>query len=551
VRTLTEMTVQRHQTFVLLFIVRVSICTFFVLLLFLPSKARTQEFPSIFPEDVKAHCVEAAPSARQVAVTASTPDTAINALAAASDSQAIALPDTPSAYPQGESSSRGSAPSNTMQSGNSLQPLASPRFHSEKFNLRASLVQSLEMTVFYHAWRAAFDPSLRYQLAHKPFFHDWFASYTDYHMDRWNDGDSFLVNDVGHPLEGATYGRVFLQNNPKSFVPIGRHNGYWKSRLLALAWMTAWSAQFEVGPLSETAIGNQGGYTYVNGCGTYKYCLNNPKYPDTPTNNTGWTDFIATPTVGLAWILGEDTIDRFIVTPIARQHRVLGGRILRSALEPSRSFAALFAGKFPWMLPAPENNFVVSRRPKPPTTADPNEVQLQHWEIGTQYTNLSLPVLKEGCPAGCRVNLSGVGFNFDYKLTRDFGLDSTLNFLPGQNGTKALMQGQFGAKMGERWKHWGLFAKVRPGFIYYGSAMPGGGSTTPTHLTRFAWDFGCIVEVYAHRNATLRLDVGTTMVRYLANYPDPRMSELGSVLSNQYYVNQGNFQLSTAYVFRF
>jgi len=71
------------------------------------------------------------------------------------------------------------------------------------------------------------------------------------------------------------------------------------------------------------------------------------------TNNTGWTDFIIAPIVGLGWIVGEATINRFIVTPIARDHRIFGGRILRSALGPSRSFAALFAGKFPGMLPAP------------------------------------------------------------------------------------------------------------------------------------------------------------------------------------------------------
>ncbi len=70
-------------------------------------------------------------------------------------------------------------------------------------------------------------------------------------------------------------------------------------------------------------------------------------------------------------------------------------------------------------------------------------------------------------------------------------------------------------------------------------------------MARFTWDFGGIVEVYTHRNTTLRLDVGTTLVRYLANYPDPNMSEIGSVQSNQYYTNQGNFQVSTAYVYRF
>jgi len=36
-------------------------------------------------------------------------------------------------------------------------------------------------------------------------------------------------------------------------------------------------------------------------------------------------------------------------------YRIIGGRVLRAALEPSRSFAAIFAGKSPWDLPSPES----------------------------------------------------------------------------------------------------------------------------------------------------------------------------------------------------
>ena len=136
---------------------------------------------------------------------------------------------------------------------------------------------------------------MRWNLAHKPFFHDWFASYGGYNMKRWGDGDDFVVNDVGHPLEGAVFARVFLQNSPNSQVVIGKNRRYWMSRLKALGWAAAWSTETEIGPLSETNIGNQGGFTYVPGCGTYLVCLNNPKYPKPPTNNTGWTDFVVTP----------------------------------------------------------------------------------------------------------------------------------------------------------------------------------------------------------------------------------------------------------------
>jgi len=428
---------------------------------------------------------------------------------------------------------------------------------SDKIKWKPMLVQALEFTVFQHAWRAAWDPGLRYLIAHKPFWHDYGVSLTDYNMNHWSDGDNFLVNDVGHPLEGAVYGRLFLQNDPKSFVQIGRHNGYWKTRLQSLAWMTFWSTQFEVGPLSETDIGNQGGFYYSNGCGTSKACLTTPPWSAGTnrwyglggiTNNTGWTDFIITPIVGLGWIVGEDTIDRYIVTPIAREHRILGGRVLRSALEPSRSMAALFAGKFPWMLPANENNFIYHAKPvKPPR--DP----VQHWALGTQYTYVSLPVLTRSCPATCREGFSGAGTTFVYNFTHGFGFDSTINFLPGQNGSQAMMQGLFGVRLGQQFNHVGVFGKVRPGFIYYRNAIPGGGNDNPASLTRFAWDFGGIVEVYPHRESrsVIRFDVGTTLVRYLTDRYDDRFTQIGGVISNQYIVNQGNFQFSTGYTYRF
>jgi hypothetical protein len=277
--------------------------------------------------------------------------------------------------------------------------------------------------------------------------------------------------------------------------------------------------------------------------------LNNPKYHQGPTNNTGLTDWIATPLLGGAWVLAEDTLERYVVAPVARNHRILGGRILRASLEPSKDFAALFAGKFPWQLAQAENNFT-PQPPKPHKVGKDYETLFPHWGIGTQYTNISLPVLEPGCRTGCRENLSGIGFNFEYYLMKRLAFDSTVSLLPAQIGASGMTQGLFGVKLGESFKHWGLFAKVRPGFVYYDEAYPGGNSRSSTNLTRFAWDLGGIVEVYTHRHGKLRLDVGTTIVRYLADAPDQGLSQIGSRLSTQYYVNQGNLQISAGYVFR-
>ena len=423
-----------------------------------------------------------------------------------------------------------------------------PKTTEDKFHWGPALLQATNMTLFAHAWRAAWDPSLRYDLAHKPFFHDWSASYSGYNMSRWNDGDDFMVNDVGHPLGGAALGRVYLQNDDASWVQISKTRQYWGSRLKALAWMAVWSTQFEIGPLSETAFGNQGGWTYVNRCGTALSCLEHPEYGP-PTNNTGWTDFIMTPAVGLLWILGEDAADRYIVTPIARRHHILGRGILGTALEPSRSFASMFAGHAPWHLPAPENHFTYNAKPRP-KREDPNRAPLKRYELGAGYTNVSLPVVKSECGV-CRQNNSGFGSIFTFNFNRVIGLDNSVSLLPAQGGSRGMVEGLFGIRVGERFKHWGIFGKVRPGFIYYQEAMPGLGGDQSTSLTRFAWDFGGIVEIYPNRRSSLRFDLGTTMVRYLSDHPDPRMSQLGDLRSNQYYVNQGNFQIATSYAYRF
>ena len=134
--------------------------------------------------------------------------------------------------------------------------------------------------------------------------------------------------------------------------------------------------------------------------------------------------------------------------------------------------------------------------------------------------------MKTDCNCVSRQYNSGVGFNGNYNLMRGFGLDSTVNVLPGQGGSRGMVEGLFGFKWGERWEKMGLFAKVRPGFIYYQDAMPGGGVYTAQPLTRFAADLGGIVEYYPSRNSTMRFDVGTTLVRYLTNRADP--SDVGA-----------------------
>ncbi len=418
------------------------------------------------------------------------------------------------------------------------------------------MLQSLNFTLTSDVFRVATDSGLQYSLEHGPFFHNWFVSYNGYNLHRWGDGDDFIVNDVGHPLQGAVFSRIFFQNSPRGrSAVIGKNRDYWITRLKGVAWAAVWEAQWKVGPFSETSIGNAGGFIYLPGCGYKASCLTDPPkgVHKQPTNNTGLSDWVMTPWGGMLWVMGEDTLEKYVVVPIARNHRILGGRVLRAMLEPSKDWAAIFMGKLVWQLPNENNNFVMpTKKPKVHKEGEGDgDSIVDHWELGAQYTNVSLPVVTKDC-LSCRQYLSGLGVNFTWSPVRMFGLDSTMNALPGQGGSRPMAEGLFGARMGDHWKNWALYGKIRPGFIYYEDAVQKQGESETGSLTRFATDLGAVAEIYPNRNSTFRFDVGTTMVRYLTDRENTRtLSHFGSLVSDELIVTQGNFQISTGYVYRF
>jgi hypothetical protein len=234
---------------------------------------------------------------------------------------------------------------------NEDQPLTDPSdddFNAgERYHWGGLLAQSLFFNVIENGVRTASDDQIRTLLAHKPFWHDYVASIHQFNMRRWNDGDDFLVNYVGHPMQGAVSGFIEIQNDPNGRVQeISATHAYWMSRFKAFLWATAYSTHSEISPLGEAGIGNEGGWTYPIHCktrctepGTYK------KY----TNNTGWVDFIITPTVGSLWLIAEDTLDRFISDRVqgGNRSRILP-KILRGGLNPSRTMANALRLKAPW-----------------------------------------------------------------------------------------------------------------------------------------------------------------------------------------------------------
>jgi hypothetical protein len=134
----------------------------------------------------------------------------------------------------------------------------------ERYHWRGLIAQSLFFNVIENSFRAASDDQIRTLLANKPFWHDYVASVRQFNMRRWDDGDEFLVNYVGHPMQGAVSGFIEIQNDPTGREQeIGANRAYWMSRFKAFLWAAAYSTHSEISPLGEAGIGNEGGWTYI------------------------------------------------------------------------------------------------------------------------------------------------------------------------------------------------------------------------------------------------------------------------------------------------
>ena len=187
------------------------------------------------------------------------------------------------------------------------------------------LEQSLLFVSIQHAFRVGTEDDTRAGLG-GTFFPGWGRAVGNLHG--WADGDPFFVNYVGHPLEGAVAGYVFVQNDPKyQRVEFGRNRDYWRSRLRAAGWAWAYSTQFEIGPISEASLG--------------KIQAHFPQQ--------GFVDHVITPSIGLSWMLAEDAIDRYLIRRIEADTENRTIRIFaRGVLNPSRSMANVLRGKYPW-----------------------------------------------------------------------------------------------------------------------------------------------------------------------------------------------------------
>jgi hypothetical protein len=191
--------------------------------------------------------------------------------------------------------------------------------------------QSLAFLGIQHAFRLATEKGTRAELK-GPFLKDYASALRN--LAAWNDGDPFLVNYIGHPMMGSVTGYLQVQNDPRGIrQEVGLKNKhYWKSRLKALGWSTVYSTQFELGIVGEAGLGNIGIRPYEG-----------HKHP------MAYVDLVVTPIVGTAWLVGEDTLDKYLVRYLDQKINNRTLRLLvRGFLNPTRSMANMLRGKTPW-----------------------------------------------------------------------------------------------------------------------------------------------------------------------------------------------------------
>lgn len=432
------------------------------------------------------------------------------------------------------------------------------------YSVKGLLWQSLAFTGIEQSYRFSTDYFMRHLIADGPYWHDYMASMEHWDMNRWSDGDDFLVDDIGHPMQGAVSGFIEIQNSPRQrMLRFGKSSEYWHSRFLAMIWATVFSTQQKIGPLGEAGLGDDGGYTYVPNCPAI---CTSWRPGQTYLNNTGWTDFIMTPAGGTAWMVFEDFLDREVSDRMQNAHPdSIFPLILRGALNPTRTMANFLRWRAPWYRDfqhypgnphiSPGIHFgeedAVRRAPR--------------YEIFPHFDAISLPVNTATC-TGCKQMLPGFGVGFASRLTHWIDFDSDLDYhsnaspMPSDRAGGDMVMGTFGFRSGLQYAHYAVKVAVRPGFVSYSRAYettPTAGGPTPDigRITHFAAALAVNADYDVSRHFALRAVFGNTPVRYRDRYtqfgPGSGSPPYFNWLSQQVFLTNENWAYQTGVVFRF
>lgn len=185
-----------------------------------------------------------------------------------------------------------------------------------------------------------------------------------------------------------------------------------------------------------------------------------------------------------------------------------------------------------------------------------NESKIDRFEVGGQFTILRRTdadtvrqTLRQffgttNTPENsAKVTELGFGGRFTFNFTKNIAIEAEANFFPVDKKRNAVIgapiqisepggrkfQALFGPKIGIRKKNFGIFGKVRPGFIRldrYGVINQVGSreqffvlSSVRNGVNFFNVDVGGVFEYYPTRRTVFRVDVGDTIIRYNSQEP--------------------------------
>ncbi len=456
------------------------------------------------------------------------------------------------------------------------------------YNWRGLLVQSLAFNVIENGFRLAADHNMRDQLAHKPFWRDYARSLDHFQMNRWNDGDSFLVNYMGHSMQGAVGADLEIQNSPRDARVRWGERGYGWSRFRGFLWSVAYSTHSEISPIGEAGIGNEGGFTYgvhcLDECSKSNFTPGVSKY----TNNTGWVDFIVTPLGGMLFVVGEDIIDKKISDRASERliNHPLAARIIRGTLNPARSWTNLLRGQLPWYRDYEHGwgqesagiHFVKSDEEVAWQKSRPR------FSVSPHFSAFSLMTNTKGC-SNCRRPAMGAGVEVAARLLPWLEADSDFSYQPNASPVASdraggnMMSAFFGARTGVQTRNYGLHLALRPGLVHFDQALqsspvstiiyplyPGTtvsaakGTTTVLPepatgpVTHFAWNVNLSGDYGLTPFLSLRMSVSENLIRYRTPYvdpPGPGTPPYLSYLSRENFTNRGSWSCQVGPVFSF
>jgi hypothetical protein len=196
-----------------------------------------------------------------------------------------------------------------------------------RFDWGASTRQSLLYTGIMHTFNITTEAGTRDTL-NGPWLKDYLDSVGE--LRGWSDSDMFMSPYVGHTIEGAVFGYIERQNDPKyRQVQWGDGREYFMSILRSMAYSAFWHTQWKIGPASEASIGNVMLHA-----------------------SPGFICLTDTPTLGAVAMIGEDAADRYLIMSLEnRTANPVFIMLARSFLNPGRSFANAMAFHVPWNRP--------------------------------------------------------------------------------------------------------------------------------------------------------------------------------------------------------